>query len=214
MGYHDINAPRDDLAAAGPATLAGDGALRIRRRICPRVRVCGDRLGALLAVRPPHRSQPAHRRAARAAAAAARDGGLQHGEDRLRQSGEPLSPAVPRRRSACCSSSMARSPPAWIWRISTPRRCRSRTARSRSRCRRRTFSRRGSTTPRRASTRAKPGSSPVPIPNLESDVRREAERQVRQAALDGGILLTAAANARTTLTTFLKGLGFETVQFR
>jgi hypothetical protein len=53
-----------------------------------------------------------------------------------------------------------------------------------------------------------------PDPNLESDVRREAERQVRQAALDGGILRTAAANARTTLTTFLKGLGFDTVQFR
>ena len=53
-----------------------------------------------------------------------------------------------------------------------------------------------------------------PDPNLESDVRREAERQVRQAALDGGILRTAEANARTTLTTFLKGLGFETVQFR
>ena len=53
-----------------------------------------------------------------------------------------------------------------------------------------------------------------PDPNLESEVRREAERQVRQAALDGGILPTAAANARTTLTTFLKGLGFESVQFR
>ena len=53
-----------------------------------------------------------------------------------------------------------------------------------------------------------------PDPNLETDVRREAELQVRQAALDGGILSTAAANARTTLTTFLRGLGFETVQFR
>jgi hypothetical protein len=53
-----------------------------------------------------------------------------------------------------------------------------------------------------------------PDPHLESEVRREAERQVRQAALDGGILSTAAANARTTLTTFLRGLGFETVRFR
>lgn len=53
-----------------------------------------------------------------------------------------------------------------------------------------------------------------PDPHLESDVRREAERQVRQAALDGGILPTAAANARATLTTFLKGLGFDSVQFR
>jgi hypothetical protein len=53
-----------------------------------------------------------------------------------------------------------------------------------------------------------------PDPNLESEVRREAERQVRQAALDGGILAAASSNARTTLTTFLKGLGFETVRFR
>ena len=53
-----------------------------------------------------------------------------------------------------------------------------------------------------------------PDPNLESEVRREAERQVRQAALDGGILKAAAANARTTLATFIRGLGFEAVQFR
>ncbi len=51
-------------------------------------------------------------------------------------------------------------------------------------------------------------------PNLESEVRREAERQVRQAALDGGILQTAAANARTTLTSFLRGLGFDQVEVR
>ena len=50
-------------------------------------------------------------------------------------------------------------------------------------------------------------------PNLESDIRREAERQVRQAALDNGILRTAAANARTTMTSFLRGLGFETPEF-
>lgn len=46
-------------------------------------------------------------------------------------------------------------------------------------------------------------------PELETDVRREAERQVRQAALDGGILETARNNARVTLTSFLQGLGFE-----
>jgi hypothetical protein len=51
-----------------------------------------------------------------------------------------------------------------------------------------------------------------PDPNLESDIRREAERQVRQAALDAGILATAAANAHATLTTFLKGLGFDVVE--
>jgi hypothetical protein len=50
-----------------------------------------------------------------------------------------------------------------------------------------------------------------PDPQLESEVRREAERQLTQAALDGGILKTAAANARTTLTSLLLGLGFETV---
>jgi len=53
-----------------------------------------------------------------------------------------------------------------------------------------------------------------PDPDLESDVRREAERQMTQAALDGGILKTAAANARTTLTSLLNGLGFEAVTFR
>jgi hypothetical protein len=51
-------------------------------------------------------------------------------------------------------------------------------------------------------------------PNLESDVRREAERQVRQAALDSGILRVAAANARTTMTSFLRGLGFEHPEFQ
>jgi hypothetical protein len=51
-------------------------------------------------------------------------------------------------------------------------------------------------------------------PNLESDVRREAERQIRQAALDNGILRVAAANARTTMTSFLRGLGFEQPEFR
>jgi Protein of unknown function (DUF4230) len=49
-------------------------------------------------------------------------------------------------------------------------------------------------------------------PNLESEVRREAERQVRQAALDGGILRSATANAATTLKSFLQGLGFERVE--
>src|SRR5215467_919277 len=51
-------------------------------------------------------------------------------------------------------------------------------------------------------------------PDLETQVRQEAEKQVRQAALDGGILPSAAANATTTLTSFLKGLGFEQVEVR
>jgi Protein of unknown function (DUF4230) len=49
-------------------------------------------------------------------------------------------------------------------------------------------------------------------PDLESEVRREAERQVRQAALDNGILEMAARNARTTLMSFVQGLGFEQVE--
>jgi len=49
-------------------------------------------------------------------------------------------------------------------------------------------------------------------PALESDVRKDAELQIRQAALDGNILATARANATTTLTSFLRGLGFEQVE--
>ena len=49
-------------------------------------------------------------------------------------------------------------------------------------------------------------------PHLESEVRREAEQQIRKAALDGGVLRVAATNARSTMTTFLRGLGFEDVQ--
>ena len=48
-------------------------------------------------------------------------------------------------------------------------------------------------------------------PDLETDVRREAERQVRQAAVDGGIMDTAKKNAGATLTSFLEGLGFASV---
>ena len=54
----------------------------------------------------------------------------------------------------------------------------------------------------------------APDPNLESEVRREAERQIRQAAIDGGILKTAAENGRANLSSLLDGLGFETVVIR
>jgi hypothetical protein len=54
----------------------------------------------------------------------------------------------------------------------------------------------------------------APDPNLESDMRKEAERQIRQAALDGAILQSAAANARNTLTSFLQGLGFDHVEVK
>jgi len=55
----------------------------------------------------------------------------------------------------------------------------------------------------------------VPVdPNLETAVRREAERQLREAALKDGILEAAERNARATLASFLKGLGFERVEIR
>ena len=54
----------------------------------------------------------------------------------------------------------------------------------------------------------------VPVdPNLETQVRQEAERQLQQAALLDGILKTANTNARATLTSLLQGLGFERVAF-
>ena len=53
-----------------------------------------------------------------------------------------------------------------------------------------------------------------PDPNLESEVRQEAERQLQQAALDGGILKSADDNARTTVASLLKGLGFTEVVFQ
>jgi hypothetical protein len=53
-----------------------------------------------------------------------------------------------------------------------------------------------------------------PDPNLESEVREEAERQLRQAALQDGILKTAADNARSTISGMLHGLGFHEVDIR
>jgi hypothetical protein len=49
-------------------------------------------------------------------------------------------------------------------------------------------------------------------PALETEVRKEAERQIRQAALDSGVLQAAIVNARHTLEAFLRGLGFERVE--
>jgi hypothetical protein len=51
-------------------------------------------------------------------------------------------------------------------------------------------------------------------PNLESQVREEAERQLQQAALQDGILKTAADNARSTVSSMLKGFGFHEVDIR
>ena len=53
-----------------------------------------------------------------------------------------------------------------------------------------------------------------PDPNLESEVREEAERQLQQAALQDGILKIAAENARGTISGMLKGLGFREVDFQ
>lgn len=51
-------------------------------------------------------------------------------------------------------------------------------------------------------------------PSLETEVRREAERQLRQAALEDGILEKARLNATETLISLLQGLGFEKVEIR
>ena len=53
-----------------------------------------------------------------------------------------------------------------------------------------------------------------PDPNLESEVREEAERQLLQAALQDGILKIAADNARSTISGMLKGFGFREVDIR
>jgi hypothetical protein len=51
----------------------------------------------------------------------------------------------------------------------------------------------------------------MPDPNLESEARREAERQIGQSAINGGILKTAADNGRANIRGLLQALGFETV---
>jgi Protein of unknown function (DUF4230) len=53
-----------------------------------------------------------------------------------------------------------------------------------------------------------------PDPNLESEVREEAERQLQLAALQDGILKSADQNARSTLTSMLKGFGFSRVEIQ
>ena len=46
-------------------------------------------------------------------------------------------------------------------------------------------------------------------PNLESEVRAEAQKQIQDAALADGILKDATKNASATVTSMLLGLGFE-----
>jgi Protein of unknown function (DUF4230) len=52
----------------------------------------------------------------------------------------------------------------------------------------------------------------TPDPNLEGEVREEAERQLQSSALEDGILKTAQTNARQTVTSVLATLGFEKVE--
>src|ERR1700678_4086434 len=50
-------------------------------------------------------------------------------------------------------------------------------------------------------------------PNLETQVRQEAERELQEAALGDGVLRTAQQNATSTITSLLQGLGFEKIDF-
>jgi len=53
-----------------------------------------------------------------------------------------------------------------------------------------------------------------PDPNLESEVREEAERQLQQSAVVDGILKSADQNARNTVAGMLTGLGFTQVSLQ
>lgn len=50
-------------------------------------------------------------------------------------------------------------------------------------------------------------------PNLESQVREEAERDLRRSALADGILQKAQENARSTVMSLMQSMGFEDVGF-
>jgi hypothetical protein len=53
-----------------------------------------------------------------------------------------------------------------------------------------------------------------PDPDLESEVREEAERQLQQDAVQDGILKIATDNARSTISGMLTGFGFREVDIR
>jgi Protein of unknown function (DUF4230) len=53
-----------------------------------------------------------------------------------------------------------------------------------------------------------------PDPNLESEVREEAEHQLQQAALQDGILKAADQNGHNTIQSMIKGLGFKQVDIQ
>jgi hypothetical protein len=50
-------------------------------------------------------------------------------------------------------------------------------------------------------------------PDLETQVRQEAERQLQEAAMADGILRNAQQNAVSTIMSLLQGLGFEKIEF-
>jgi hypothetical protein len=50
-------------------------------------------------------------------------------------------------------------------------------------------------------------------PDLETQVRQEAERQLQAAAMADGILRNAQQNAASTIMSLLQGLGFEKIEF-
>jgi hypothetical protein len=50
-------------------------------------------------------------------------------------------------------------------------------------------------------------------PNLETQVRQQAEQQLQEAAMADGILRNAQQNALSTIRSLLQGLGFESIDF-
>jgi len=50
-------------------------------------------------------------------------------------------------------------------------------------------------------------------PDLETQVRQEAERQLKEAAMADGIMRNAQQNAAATIMSLLQGLGFEKIEF-
>ena len=50
-------------------------------------------------------------------------------------------------------------------------------------------------------------------PDLETEVRRAAEKAIMEAAQESDILQVANANAQSFLLNFMQGLGFENVIF-
>ncbi len=50
-------------------------------------------------------------------------------------------------------------------------------------------------------------------PNLETQVRQEAEREMQEAALADGILRNAQQNGASTISSLLQGLGIQKIEF-